>query len=804
MEVFAAFSTSGESVGTVSANLIGSNLLFHNDDLSSGADFEKVTEQFELGILRYPGGTITEEYFDLTNPNASDSYNILDLLEGTTNIRKQSVIPLSDFLEFAHNKSIDPAIVIPTYRFFDPSSGGVLPDAEAEVRTFIRSLLTGEFGPIGQVTFELGNEWYQERFAWTVEQFGEIQSKIAEWIFDEVSALGLKDTVTILAQAGRNEADNACLASYFNGEGTINGVLTHLYGTNSNGNPLGIGSGIGRRLEEIRDVWGSVLGSDFSLAVTEWNVGENGIDDTTINGLMRSAPLLRIFSEMVEKGVDLAAIWASQTNGPAGLSGVEGTGSALSPTGYLYTMLDDTIGYNLADNGAGPFLHDANGNKVGYNYIFENDSGAIHFLSSGSSQPMDLTVDLTYYKDADAFIYATILRAAPGEAGDEYWSDASLNFETEISNLTGSSWHVPFQLSAYETLQIQIVLGSGVQIEGDRHHAIDDALTGSEYGDYLAGHLGGDSLLGEAGDDTLLGGIGDDLIYGGDDHDFLEGGDGSDSLFGGHGRDTLSGGLGNDLIEGGNWNDTIFGGTGDDTIIGGRGDDSLFGGDGDDFVEIGNGNDVAVGVSGFDILALKDSQDQALSLVVGAPVLLSDNHTATFSGFEALVGTNSADQFLLNISEVQGATPGADGGVVIRGGSSVFASGVVGMSVYGGAGDDALILQDNTAANDVPPETHSSRALEDTIWLSGGIGDDFIFLANQVAAVVEFRPGDGSDSVSGFDFAMHSIQLEGYSPEDVSLDHLSGGTLLNFNGGDSIFIDDLFLSQPDLDLFCLW
>ena len=360
---------SGGLVGeTINDQHHGVNLLFHSDEVDADSDFRDVVDAVGAQTIRYPGGTTTEEYFDLAHPNAAVQTNIIDVMHGEETIRSRDVLTLSEYLNYIAETNSHPVICLPTYRYFDLATGQIDPGAESEIKAFIRDLLSDQYGSADDVTVEIGNEFYQTRFHWTDAQFAEVQAQIAEWIHEEATDLGLRDEIDIFAQAGRNYSDNAMMASHFTGADAehVDGVVSHFYGTNSSGNTLGIGGGIGDRLDDINAVWGAALGGDFQLAVTEWNVGEDGQDNTLINGIMRSAPLLRIYAEMIEAGVDIATIWAAQSNTPAALSNKEGTGSDLSPTGMFLSMLaQSTEGKRLIDPDGHFKLENAWGTDLG-------------------------------------------------------------------------------------------------------------------------------------------------------------------------------------------------------------------------------------------------------------------------------------------------------------------------------------------------------------------------------------------------------------------------------------------------------
>ncbi|WP_208347951.1 hypothetical protein [Pseudaestuariivita rosea] len=235
----------------------GTNMLFHTDRTAEGSDFRSVIESTGVSYIRYPGGTIAEQFFDITDPDATTGTNVIDNNGDTRNLET-----LSNFVNYCDEIDANPVIVLPTYRYFDETTRQVRPEAEAEYKDFIRALLTDAYGNIDTVTLELGNEWYQTRFDWTVEEFAEFQATVAGWIDEVAAELGERGNVTLLAQAGRNdttESNDMLAAAFQDDPSLIDGVITHIYGVNNSGDPLGIGGGADRRLDMISDVWSTAL-----------------------------------------------------------------------------------------------------------------------------------------------------------------------------------------------------------------------------------------------------------------------------------------------------------------------------------------------------------------------------------------------------------------------------------------------------------------------------------------------------------------------------------------------------------------
>ena len=329
---------------------------------------------------------------------------------------------------------------------------------------------------------------------------------------------------------------------------------------------------------------------------------------------MRTAPLLHMFAEMVRGGVDLAQIWAARTDGPGGLSTRSESGSELTPTGYFFKMLSESVhGMRLVDPGAnGHKLFNHLNQQVGYTYTFEDDSRSVVYFVSAVDTEFQLSADLTRQIRDGAYVYTRTLDVAPGDEIDGYWSDAAIAYDSGVSlSTTGGRQIFETGVGAYQLVELHIVHGAGVVKEGDTENNISDELVGSDYDDKLAGSggwdkldgLGGNDLLdGGSGKDILRGKQGDDLLFGAAGHDHLMGGAGNDELHGGKGNDRLLGHNDNDVLFGDDGKDKLFGENGDDVLHGGNGRDQLFGGAGADILQGEVGRDTLDGGSGDDRL----------------------------------------------------------------------------------------------------------------------------------------------------------------------------------------------------------
>jgi Ca2+-binding RTX toxin-like protein len=520
----------------------GLNILSHRDNVSETGKYAHTAEAVGATVIRYPGGTVTEAYFDLRNPDAASGTSYF-------NGDPANLIPLSDFLDYAHDAGKSAIIVIPTYRYFNQQTGQVTATAEAEIRSFIRDVVGGTYGRAEIKGFEIGNEWYQDKFKWSAAQFGELQSKIALWVHQETSALA--NPPEVYAQAGRGDDDlngiddNVELSSAFSAaeRAAVDGVVSHLYVSTSSTNPLILGGSVRQRLDSVDSIWTQAFSRPLEHIVTEWNVGESGPNTSNINGLMRTAPLLRLFSTMVDSGIDLATAWTAQAPSPAAMSGPEWTGPTLTPTGLLFMMLARTLpGTRLNDIDSQTFLKDSAGASIGYAYSFVQGDKTILLMASGVGQDVSISADLSSVVSGSSYFYGLSLSAKDGTIGTEYNAMAQLNFQNQaaLDGQVAGDGRLEFTLKPYEMIQIVVSNNVPTDIFTDPQTSVDDRVIGSERADTIRTYLGNDTISGMGGNDHILPGGGLDVVFGGAGNDRIDIADRFLSVDGGAGKDELN------------------------------------------------------------------------------------------------------------------------------------------------------------------------------------------------------------------------------------------------------------------------
>lgn len=833
----------------VSADHLSTNFLFTRDQVTLGSDYETLSEQFDFGVLRFPGGTITERYFDLENPDRTGAMqNLIGALDNNGNLVSQDIqTGLSDFIAYAHQQGATVAFVLPTYQFFNLNAVGtadvLLDGAEATVKDFLRDLLSGAFGEAQISHLSIGNEFFNAFYQWTDAQFGALQAQMAIWIDEVVVELTISgDLVSdpiVLAQGSNgltpadadaqnqvfiDEMRNAMVAEGIANpdlSDIIDGVAVHGYGASSN--PLAIGGGLDQRFNSVIDTWMEGDPDALELAITEWNVGQS---DTSVTGMERNASFIRIFAEMMEAGVDLANIWTVQNSAYSTLSredpGSRGLPSSeLTPTGYIFRMMSQNLqGTQMVDNENDFRLLDGQTATTGYTYAFSGAVQTVIYVASGTDTSFDLEMDLSGFMSGAIAVNATRLTAVPGQAVDALDVEGRIDILDRDELGLGIDNTLDLTLGAYDFVQVVITYdGNGVFLFGDDQNDIADLLEGTDFADTLIGGRSGDTLEGGIGDDTLEGGHGDDLIEGGEGDDLIDGGGNQDNIIAGHGNDTVLGGdgrdtayldVGNDIyfdsgqggssgmdsVFGGAGNDSIETGGGDDVLEGDAGADSLFGGAGNDRITGGAGFDHLYGDAGNDVLSGGSETDWMYG---GDGNDLMFGGTNANQGTDRLYGGAGADTMFgdAGFDYLEGGTGNdvMDGGAQAdnlfgQAGNDMVYGGDGLDRLFGGGGDDLLSGGDGN-------DGHFGENGDDSAY--GGAGDDRFFggLGDDL-----LLGEDGQDTLygdAGFD------TLDGGAGSDLLFGRFNADTFVfsDGHGHDTVADFDATNDIEKLDLTAL-
>jgi Ca2+-binding RTX toxin-like protein len=777
--------------------LFGANFLFNRDRIDGGT-YDSAADRLGVTSLRYPGGTIAEQFFDVTNPNRQS----IDLANGQT----VNLTPLDDFFSYAFAENRPVSIVVPTRTALtdgDLGSRSVSDAAVEEVRTFVRDLLEGRFGDAEIDVIELGNEYWLGG-QMTAREYGSVASAFAAAIQSEIDAFiasgrapaGWEEPriAVQIGQEGRFSpgdglAQNRAIMEQFTTEeaNAVDAVIGHLYARH---NAQAIDDGTYGWFFNRLESWqrNPRFGADIDILVTEWNIKN---EFTSVAGLMRAPILVSLFIEFIENGVDAAWVWPLQQNTRNDLAGNEGNPRE-SFSGETFRMLAQNT------NGA-TYLGRVEQNGV-FIYVFEENGRKTLLVSSTVSTRQDVTVDLSSFGMRISGASVTEMRSADGNFADD---ESQVIVSTSRRTVTNDSLFLtlePFQLTsvthfaASDTIDVTITRIVGT--------ADANVMTSPIFGAEILAGAGDDTIGGDAGRDTIHGEIGADSIMGGRGSDLLFGGEGDDSIFGEAGNDRIEGGDGADRMNGGDGNDTINAGAGDDAIWGGAGDDSMDGGSGNDTLGGGHGADTILGDDGSDRIVGANGQDQ----------VFGGNGNDTISGGiggDTLLGEGGNDVLIggLNMDRLDGG----DGDDTIRGdqhddrlfggsGNDSLAGGDGIDHVFGGYGDDHIrgdigadILWGDDGADTILGGEGSDR-------IGGGAGNDRILGDTGNDTI---NGGQGHDLLSGGfgdDILMGSVgndMLYGDAGDDRLLGGVGRDVFFGGSGADTFVFELAPRSQRD-------
>lgn len=180
---------------------------------------------------------------------------------------------------------------------------------------------------------------------------------------------------------------------------------------------------------------------------------------------------------------------------------------------------------------------------------------------------------------------------------------------------------------------------------------------------------------------------------------FINGGGIVPLIDGTPGNDNLFGTIANEVIRGLAGNDNLFGNGGEDRILGGTGNDALYGNSGNDELDGGDDDDLLFGNGGNDQL-------------IGG---LGNDKVYGGAGNDLINGGAGNDEIYGN------------------GGNDVIFGGDGNDIIYTGSGNDTI----------------NAGAGNDTIWLNGG------------KDLVTLHPGDGQDTINGFQLGQTLLGLSG-------------------------------------------
>lgn len=605
----------------ISESLFGANFLANRDRFGHGTFDEKVME-LKIQALRYPGGSLTEELFDLRQPNRTSAVD----RNGVTH----EIVALTDFLSYASEAGLAATIVIPTrtaLSFGPIGTRDVSPEAIADLKEFAFDVLTGKYGETPIHAFEIGNEYWGSGEMNSVE-YGRVASAFALALQEVITLVeqttSASQEVKIAVQIGQNGLFDRSATSFilnqtvmkeFNREeaAAVDAVVAHFY---TDDRPVDFIRN-DSRFNRLQAWEQDPRFGELDLFVTEWNVQS---PNSTEMGLKQAPALLAMFSELVFQGVDSAWVWPVQQNNKTSLSGNEGD-TNLTIAGETFKILSGTL--------IGSFALGRTINERSGTYSFVKDDQLIVYVASHSETVTSHFLDLARWSSDIRGINALLLTT------DGRVDDHQAKPLLEIPDFSHLGSKIEFDLNPYEVVQFTVTIGDvGRHMPvGVRKGTSDgDVIDGTNLREDISGFAGNDTIRAAGGNDTVSGGGGadwvdlgagndlyraetptadrtGDTVFGGDGNDMIILGGGNDIINAGGGNDTVSGNFGDDIINGNHGRDRLQGNTGHDTINGGIARDTLIGGFGDDVLNGDNGSDTLRGGAGRDTLNGGDGND---------------------------------------------------------------------------------------------------------------------------------------------------------------------------------------------------
>ena len=374
------------------SQFFGGNVLSNRNDLQGEGGYAEAIDDLGVTGLRFPGGSLTEYYFDISNPDAA-------LGTHSETGEEKSLIPLSDFLNFAGDNGHSVTLVVPTRHYLsderDENGNRFAILDEDELRTFVRDVATGQYGEATIDAFEVGNEYWHSG-GMTSTEYGRVAAEVSRIIDSEITEIleefpeaehidvivqmgynsgtsdleGLfQDTspAEVLAELNErygltldedamysggdinfNNVNNEIIISELIESGqfhAVDGVVAHIYswGEEHEGSRSFL-------LDQIGESW-LEANPEIETYVTEWNIRgfSEGLDEHEDYGLFQAAEMLNMLEVFLEHDVHSANVWPLIQRTDNALSTSNEYGETNAPGAFFEMMADNLPGKLMLD-----------------------------------------------------------------------------------------------------------------------------------------------------------------------------------------------------------------------------------------------------------------------------------------------------------------------------------------------------------------------------------------------------------------------------------------------------------------------
>ena len=642
------WNTRGEPI---TSSLFGVNFVARDNHVGAGSPFLEAMDLIRAGLIRYPGGTVTEDFFD---PSA-EYFDELFTVEDVPFIFSDEGVPIATvqpLLKEAALSNKGVSFVLPTAHLLEDGLYGERQIDDLAVQRLIEKIswLLEEKNEYKNITgFEIGNEYFVNSLM-SAEEYGKVANRLLVELGEVIKTQvrfgniesGAEPKIAIQAAPGWQYNDNTKILQELTHEARENlaGVIGHFFPAKEDSidkfSPF----------FSSLDFWDSAIEErDLETWITEWNMSAKRAEEF---GFRQASGIISIIHELADQNVDRAIAWMAQHhNVPVSLTSLSGYNNFLDPYDTVFntgltiagevfnSMSESLVGLRPLELPVENFLS-AKGVAVKAFGSFDRVS---IYISSQADKDQSISLSLREYfrglESANITIYSPFDDPSTPNINEGDPSSPKAQYKIDEISLTSIRSTESFTVSPGAIVKVDLGL-SPQRVSGDSGDIrYLERLLGTDQSDKLFGGSDSSLLLGFEGDDLIFGGSGKDRIVSGAGDDTCWGSTGRDIIFGQAGSDQLSGGAGNDKVFGGSGDDLLFGSPGRDTLSGGRGADSLHGDDNSDILSGGIGKDALLGGNGRDTLRGGSGSD---TLTGG-------------KGADVLVGGSGADVFKFNFKD---------------------------------------------------------------------------------------------------------------------------------------------------------
>lgn len=450
---------SGLFAGSINHAHFGANILSTRDKLDDDGTYAAKVDELGVGTIRFPGGSITEYFFDENDP---DRETAVDPKSG----KVIDLLTFSEFMEFAEETGRAALIVLPTRTQLGSrrDANGDRFDAVDEdgLRKFVQDTLNGEYGNARIAGFEIGNEYWGSGEMTSVE-YGRVASTMTRIVHEEVKSHPDHDELffdtEIHVQMGQNYGSAKMNAKY---DGTaeeqlaqfmadydldlsgnfissagdvtwtklnnhlimrefdlpeeiagVDGIVAHIY---SRGEHATFSQTF--ELRTIEQTWGQ--DPNFASAkpvVTEWNVKNPGRNAEEDFGLIQAGQMLDIVEVFGLFEVSSAYTWAIQQNSQSSLTGNEGD-TTIKVGGEFFSMMSEALPGTrpVVLQGAKPGESETVVNDAEIHVFAGVDKAVFYIQSLSDDENLSSQIDISGIVSGFDSIKITKLGVAPGDS----------------------------------------------------------------------------------------------------------------------------------------------------------------------------------------------------------------------------------------------------------------------------------------------------------------------------------------------------------------------------------------------------